>query len=201
MLSQLSFTTTTIVPTAATIAATTPVTRAGAPKIIAPTAVIATPKTIRISFSQLNPFFSMSIKLVTANNEPVITLPIPVIAVPIDPNTNVKDSFNVPAPPAVKAITFASLENRPVPSKRPPDFNNINAFDMPTIPSTNDSAAFLDAPKKSIRLPKIVNTGLITFKPTRAVAIAPIAYPMLFAVSGSIFFSASAIPFNPFGTM
>ena len=68
--SQCCLTTTTMVAIKATIPATIPATNAGAPKIIAPTATSAIPRTISASFTQLNPFFNMDRKLNTERIAP-----------------------------------------------------------------------------------------------------------------------------------
>ena len=76
-LSQLSLITITKVATAATTPATAAATRAGAPNIIAPTAVKAIPNNIKTSFIQLNPLDSISKKFLKAVMTPPITKPIP----------------------------------------------------------------------------------------------------------------------------
>ena len=74
---QCSLITMTRFATAKTIAATTPATSAGAPRMTAPTAARAMPTPIRISFTTENPFWNISMKFFTAVIAPPITRPMP----------------------------------------------------------------------------------------------------------------------------
>ena len=138
---QLSLITTTNVAIAATTPATTPVTNAGAPKIIAPTAVIATPNTISPSLAQVNPFFNILRKLVTAKSAPDIVATIPDIIVATGPIVAANASLNVPAPPIANAIAFAIPASKP-PSAISPPVSNIF---KPLIAIGTLATAFINA--------------------------------------------------------
>ena len=74
---QCSLITITRFATANTIAAMTPATKAGAPRITAPIAARAIPMPIKTSFTKEKPLLNISTKFFTAMTTPAITAPIP----------------------------------------------------------------------------------------------------------------------------
>ena len=106
---QLSFTTTTIVATAATIAPTITAGNAATPANIAPIVANATPITIKISFTQLNPSFSILTKF-------TIDKIVPAIAEKAEPIVANRSTAPVPnaaviASPKLKPLNNPSMSN------------------------------------------------------------------------------------------
>ena len=181
------------VATAATIPATAAATAAGAPRITAPTAASATPTTISASFTQLNPFWSISKKFVTAIMEPPITPAMPATVGPMltmtfltaentEPilenaaasfgNSSAKTSENVPAPPERSWNPSTSFGTTPT-----------AVFTWPAKELTADAAILI--------LPAAAFAAFIVIM---AAAIVPRAFPNASITAGSAPARESNIP-------
>ena len=108
---QCSLMTITRFATANTIAAMTPATTAGAPRMTAPTAAIAIPIPIKISFTTENPFVNISMKFFTAVTTPAITSPIPENALSTAPIPEVAAPmpFTAPVIPFTAPAIFGAI--------------------------------------------------------------------------------------------
>lgn len=136
---QLSFTTTTIVATAAAIAPTITAGNAATPANIAPIVANATPITIKISFTQLNPSFNILTKFtidkivpaIVEKAEPIVanrsTAPVPNAAVIASPKLKPLNNPSM-SNPIFEAIACAIAFDNDFPIKASatePNFSEI----------------------------------------------------------------------------
>ena len=193
---QCSFITTTRVATSATIPATIPAIKAGAPKIIAPIAAKATPTTISISFNQLKPFFNISKKFITANTAPATVLAIPAMVVATVPKRPTSVSCKPNSATNWKKPTMSLIKCPIAPA---------NLLIAPTTLLTKPMTLLIAPATFDITLitDDIILTTLLTVLNTATNAITPaVMYaklsPNLYQASASLLDSASKKEVTPF---